>query len=65
MSEVVADARMFCRTEQSELIVTLCVEETQDDRRLFHRDFHLDLQHALLLKKSIDRLDLEQLQKMM
>lgn len=60
MSEpVITDARLYFHTEKSNPVFTLCVEEAQGDTRLSHQDFYLDLEHVLLLKKSIDVLELE------
>lgn len=57
---LVIDARMFCHTEQSELVITLCVEQLSGDTRIGHDDFYLTLEEALILKKTIDELHLEE-----
>lgn len=56
---IVTDVRLFHCVEQSELILTLCVERHQGDARLYHEDFRLTLEEALTLKQSIDQAELE------
>lgn len=57
---VTVDAHAFSHTEQSEFVVTICIEQRRGDTRLDHNDFYLTLDEALTLKKSIDELQLEQ-----
>lgn len=56
---IVTDVRLFHCVEQSELIFTLCVEKHQGDARLYHEDFRLTLEEALILKQSIDQAELD------